>query len=81
MADINGTFPTCADTTKSGRNPKRKKAKKLKRKLKEAKLELRFQKKISKERLKRCRAETELRFTKTLLEIQDNQSFYTLVRR
>lgn len=82
MAEINGEFPKCTETKKK-RGSKKKGTNKLKQKLRKAEYELKFQRKLSKERVKRCKAETELEFTKLLLQNHSGlpESFYTLHKR
>lgn len=82
MAEINGEFPKCTEA-KIKRSSKKKETNKLKQKLKKAKHELKFQKKLSKERVKRCKAETELEFTKLILQNHGSlpESFYVLRKR
>lgn len=82
MAEINGEFPRYTEPNKKS-GQKKGKTKKLKRKLREMEYKLKYQKKLAKEHNKRCKAETELQFTKMLLQNNGNppESFYVLRKR
>lgn len=84
MAEINGEFPKCIETVeKEGKGKGANKSKKLKKRLQKAKHKLSFQKKLNKERIKRCKAEAELKFTMLLLQNHGSlpESFYSLHKR
>lgn len=84
MAEVSGEFPKYTEAIeKKGKGKAKGKTKKLKRKLKEAELKLKFQSKLNKERLKCCKMETELKFTKLLLQGHGTlpESFYILNKR
>lgn len=82
MAEITGEFPKHTETVEM-KNKAKKNAQKLKQKLKEAEYKLKFQKRLAKEQVKRCKAETELEFTRMLLQNHGSlpESFYTLRKR
>lgn len=82
MAEITGEFPKYTETVEKEKMGKGK-TRKLKHKLKEAENKLKFQKKLNKEHIKRCKAETELELTRLLLQNHVNlpESFYTLRKR
>lgn len=82
MAEIDGKFPVCTETKKKGSSEK-KKTDRLKQKLECTEYKLKFQKKIYKERIQRCKAETELKLIKQLLQNHGTlpESYYTLHKR
>lgn len=82
MAEITGEFPRCTETVDKNA-PRKGKTKKLKRRLRKMKRRVKFQKKIAKEHDKRLKAETELKYTKLLLQNHGSlpESFYVLQKR